>query len=262
MPDAVFGLVAILAEGDECGQPVRAGSLPMMRAQAIPRATSLAGKIVPHFGPQHPFVNVERLPAAWTTTRDADSIHVKMPGWTSLAHRIVLVRALAVTQVRVRKSPDALVPVAGANQFDPRRKPLMYGEGVPPFVQHGRPSRSALDHPGLLADQGLGTAALVFLEQPAEIAVPGIAADRLEVTEQAGVLVVRGPPSDNGVDRQQRDGPRAGPQRLRRRLRRAPRRRRLLTVENPYVRDWSSTSSSTPSTTSTTATSRAPRSTP
>jgi hypothetical protein len=132
MPDAVFGLVAILAEGDECGQPVRAGSLPMMRAQAIPCATSLAGKIVPHFGPQHPFVNVERLPAAWTTTRDADSIHVKMPGWTSLAHRIVLVRELAVTQVRVRKSPDALVPVAGANQFDPRRKPLMYGEGVPP----------------------------------------------------------------------------------------------------------------------------------
>src|SRR5262245_48707171 len=123
-----------------------------------------------------------------------------MPGWTNLAHRIVPVRELAVTQVAVRKPPDPFVSVAGADEFGPRRKPLMHGEGVSPFMQHGRPSRSAMDHPGLLSDQSLGAAALVFLEQPAEIAVPGVTADRFEVTEETRVLVVHGPPSDHRVE--------------------------------------------------------------
>jgi hypothetical protein len=200
MPDAVGGLVTLLAEGDERLQPMRGGPLPVMRVQAIPRATSLTGEAIPHFRPQHPFMDVERRPVASATTRYTDSDHIEMPGWADLAHRIVPVRQRAVSQVWVRKPPDTFVPVAGTDEFGPRRKPLMHGEGVSPFLQHGRPARSAMDHPGLLSDEGLGAAAFVLLEQPAEIAMPGVAADRLKVTEEAGVLVVPDPPSDDGVE--------------------------------------------------------------
>jgi hypothetical protein len=64
MPDAVGGLVTLRAEGDERFQPVCGGSLPMMRVQAILRATSLTREAISHFRPQHPFMDVERLTAA------------------------------------------------------------------------------------------------------------------------------------------------------------------------------------------------------
>src|SRR5439155_13350293 len=197
--EAVVGLVAGLTERDERAEAVRLRTMPMMRAEASLRTASLAGEVVPHLRAQHSFPDVDRLVAVGTAASDTDPVRVEVRWRSDLARRIVPVCGLAGTQVRVRKPRHPFVPVSPSDEFPRCGEPLIHDERMPALVHRGRPSRSSMDHPGLCLDEVLLAAAFVLLEQPEEVAVPGVAADLLDVADEAGVLVVFGPSSNDRV---------------------------------------------------------------